>query len=640
MSSKPQAETIAWQLGKAKKQGGGFMCRCPAHEDRNPSLYVADGENGGLILKCHAGCTYSAILAAIKARGLIDSAALLPPRSPESDDGRDELSIIVPVPTSAPNLDWTKLGKSPPTSLYAYRDGAGALLHYVGRWDSAGGRKEIRPVLFGGANNGQGEWALRGFPAPRPLYGLEHLAKNPEAPVLVVEGEKAAEAARSLLPDWVVVSWSGGASSVAKAAWDPLRGRAVTLWPDNDEPGKKAMAEIADKLQSSAQSLRLVSLPAELPAHWDLADQLPPGVDIKAVLASAPLAGTGLRRHIVTAAELLAQPMPPQEFLIEPWLPKNGLAMIWAARGLGKTWFALTLAIAVAAGKDFLGYEVSRGEPVLFIDGEMALDELQQRVRSLCPNPPDKLHILPSEALFRAGAPLNIKEPADQQRVLDAISALERERVRPALIILDNLSSLTAGIDENDNSALDGIIRWLLRMRHSGVTVIFVHHANKSGDQRGASRREDQLNTSIKLEAPKSKEGSPSIHDGAHFIMEFTKTRGRKPRPHSIELKLVQHPDGHMVWAMSTGSRASPQDDVLKAIAEHRPSRQEDLVEVTRRQKGTISRDCTALASVGLIERQPLRLTAAGRKRVLELWPELYHVVAQQGDLGIDRTSI
>ena len=71
------------------------------------------------------------------------------------------------------------------------------------------------------------------------------LAARPDAPVLVCEGEKAADAARPLFPDYVCLSWPGGANAVDKAGWQALAARDVTLWPDLDEPGAACMDKLA-----------------------------------------------------------------------------------------------------------------------------------------------------------------------------------------------------------------------------------------------------------------------------------------------------------------------------------------------------------------------------------------------------------
>ena len=94
-------------------------------------------------------------------------------------------------------------------------------------------------------------------------------------PVLIVEGEKAADAAADRLPGFVAMTWPGGAKAVSKADWSPLAGRRVVVWPDADEPGVKAAADVAKACRAAgAASVAIVSLPPVPPA-WDLADDWP-----------------------------------------------------------------------------------------------------------------------------------------------------------------------------------------------------------------------------------------------------------------------------------------------------------------------------------------------------------------------------
>ncbi len=117
------------------------------------------------------------------------------------------------------------------------------------------------------------------------MYGLEQLKQKPEASVLVVEGEKTAEAAKSLFPDYAVVTWSGGCGAVQKSDWSVLKDRSVTIWPDNDQPGMNAAAKIAEILSKQGNDhVKTVGLPFTLPHKWDLADQLPEGLDEKEIL--------------------------------------------------------------------------------------------------------------------------------------------------------------------------------------------------------------------------------------------------------------------------------------------------------------------------------------------------------------------
>jgi putative DNA primase/helicase len=63
------AETIAYALG-GRKAGSGWTARCPAHEDRTPSLSIRDSNDGKVLVRCHAGCEQVRVIAALRSRGL------------------------------------------------------------------------------------------------------------------------------------------------------------------------------------------------------------------------------------------------------------------------------------------------------------------------------------------------------------------------------------------------------------------------------------------------------------------------------------------------------------------------------------------------------------------------------------------
>jgi hypothetical protein len=194
---------------------------------------------------------------------------------------------------------------------------------------------------------------------------------------------------------------------------------------------------------------------------------------------------------------------------------------------------------------------------VLFIDGEMPLALLRERITQLGAGAEENLDFLPSEILFREGHPLNINDPLSQAAIDELLGDLEAHNRRPELIIFDNLSSLGGGIDENDNSALEAQLRWFLTLRHRGFTVVFIHHAGKSNDQRGASRREDLLDISIKLEAPKPEDNVD--WRGAAFIMTFTKIRGERPEFDRLIMTLRPHPEsGILIFQHDAAIPAPP----------------------------------------------------------------------------------
>ena len=157
---------------------------------------------------------------------------------------------------------------------------------------------------------------------------------------------------------------------------------------------------------------------------------------------------------ILTQEELSMQDIPPREFLLSEWMPKDSFGMVYAPRGVGKSWFCMALAVAVSEGKKrFLGWDLHAQHDVLYVDGEMAQIDLKERFEGLCAAPNPRLHILASEMLYREGNPLSLDFLEEQRAVDDALQYLEERGCRAQLIIFDNLSTLRRSISENDNDA-------------------------------------------------------------------------------------------------------------------------------------------------------------------------------------------
>jgi Protein of unknown function (DUF3631) len=225
--------------------GDGYTARCPAHEDHDPSLSIGE-RDGRVLVHCHAGCAQDVVLDALAARGL------------DVRNGHDRHD----APEAHP-----KLGR--PTAVYDYHDRAGLHVGRVMRFDSVSGKKISQASVSATG------WTWHAMPSPRPLYRLRDLIARPDAPVLVTEGEKAADAARKLWGhDYVCTTWAGGAKAVAKSDWRALDGRSVTLWPDHDEPGREAMRAVAAAVRGQVRLFDPGALGIALPPGWDAADLL------------------------------------------------------------------------------------------------------------------------------------------------------------------------------------------------------------------------------------------------------------------------------------------------------------------------------------------------------------------------------
>lgn len=183
---------------------------------------------------------------------------------------------ILPVPESVPGPPCRHPQYGQYSQAWCYRDAQGRALAYAVRFDTPDG-KAVLPLCYGRYGDKSPQWHWKALPEPRPLYGLQKLASMPDAPVLLVEGEKTADAAQVYFPRHVALTWSGGGKAVSKADFSPIQGREVVIWPDNDEPGFAAALELAKILAGTARSVNIVQPPDTLPPAWDLADQTEPG---------------------------------------------------------------------------------------------------------------------------------------------------------------------------------------------------------------------------------------------------------------------------------------------------------------------------------------------------------------------------
>jgi predicted P-loop ATPase len=210
--------------------------------------------------------------------------------------------VLFPPPSDCepPDFEATQWGK--PQYIWTYRNAEGGVLFHVARYKGKGGGKQFIPFSWNGK-----AWVRKHWPAPRPLYKLSELRRH--TPVLIVEGEKAADAAAEIVKgsNYDVVTWSSGSKAMDKVDWQPIYGRKILLWPDVDvriasseaeckryhvdmndplpnwaQAGVSAMIKIAEKLTEHCPEIKLINIPfddmqvKEVPG-WDAADALRQG---------------------------------------------------------------------------------------------------------------------------------------------------------------------------------------------------------------------------------------------------------------------------------------------------------------------------------------------------------------------------
>jgi len=216
---------------------------CPAHPDgekrRKRSLHVSQGQKVALV-HCKAGCSTEAVLSSLglEWKDLFpnpDSGNHVRMKTPAVQKASNQKDNGQVYPTAKAALLSYGLGK--PDQWWAYQDAEGNPVMVVARWNR-NGEKTYRPVHKTPAG-----WKQGALPPPRPLYNLPAvLNEPPETPIVLVEGEKAAEAAKDI--GFIATTSPNGASNAKHADWTPVTGRKLLILPDNDDAGLRYAEDV------------------------------------------------------------------------------------------------------------------------------------------------------------------------------------------------------------------------------------------------------------------------------------------------------------------------------------------------------------------------------------------------------------
>lgn len=218
--------------------------------------------------------------------------------------------------------------------------------------------------------------------------------------------------------------------------------------------------------------------------------------------------------------KFIALNIPEKQTFLSPWLTEQSISLIAGWRGVGKTWFAMLVLDAVTKGIPFGPWQYGISAPCLYLDGEMPVPDVIERIEAIgTGGRKHPLHVF--SAAYASILGLGRINLLDEKCRAGLKDDLLKKQVK--LWVVDNLASLTPGIDENSKQDWDPINRWLLELRFAGISTILLHHEGKEGQQRGTSAREDNIDISIALQKP----ANYSPEDGARFITHFTKHRIR-----------------------------------------------------------------------------------------------------------------
>ncbi len=294
----------------------------------------------------------------------------------------------------------------------------------------------------------------------------------------------------------------------------------------------------------------------------------------------------------VDADEFMAEDIPEREALMtgpsDPLLYKQSINQLFAHRGTGKTLLALAIAKALATGSEFLKWKCDKAHRVMYIEGELPQKQLQTRIKTVVGQTSGFLKVVTLDKQVKNLIPS--LHTVEGQDLVDSLIRAHQSEV----LILDSISTLTS-FGTNDEENWLSFLRWLMTLRSRGLCIIFLHHAGKSGMQRGHSRSEDQLDVSIKLSRPTDYR----VSEGLRCVLDFDKVREECKDADSLEIQLMTN-NGEAQW-LYTENEDAQKRKVLALLSEGMSER--DVADMTKVPKTTVHR--WKLQTKAMLEDEP-----------------------------------
>ena len=548
------------RLDKVKRlPAGGWIARCPAHQDRNPSLKIDEAADGKALLHCHAGCTTSSILGAL---GLTDTDLF-----PESAGQRREVAV------------------------YTYHDETGTHLYDVVRFEP----KTFRQRRPGGA------WGLGD--TRRVLYRLPHVRQAIERgePVYIVEGEKDADTI--VAAGGIATCNPMGAGKWRDDYTQQLAGlQQAIIVADNDDPGIEHAQQVARSLEQARIAHRIV-MPA---AGKDATDHLRAGRTLDELVPRIPPATTTAIRT-VPLAEFAAATDDVTDPLIgtpdETLLPSDGLLLMYGDGGAGKTTLSIDALAHIASGTPWLNIPIPQPARVLLIENEGPRGPFRRRLAA-------KMaawnHDRFDHNVIVLEEPWTRFTLADQTYRHALATEIDQHQIE--LVIVGPLASLGAkgtGTPDEINE-FDDHVKDLRAHTHRTFALWIVHHENKAGDVSGAWERYPDSLVHIQAQGNgrtrvhwRKVRWSSALHqtsnnlvwtDGASFDIEEQTSRDLRPEI----LQALADGNWHIQSKLAKDELKANQDNVANVL---KTLLNEDLVVFEKGAIGRHNSNCYRLAS-------------------------------------------
>lgn len=500
------ASEFAQHIDGAKQHGEWWSGRCPAHDDKNPSLSWKDGEDGKpVIVKCHAGCSRNAILASL---GMEDH----PPRE-----------SLPPKKSSVAYPYYTIDGKYLAEKVRGYDDSG----KHTTRWRRRNGK--------GGFISGRVKGELY-------LYGLPNLKNVRDGDtVYIAEGEKDVETLRK--HGLVAVSGPDGAghNKFPQEAVKWFAKKKVVIFQDNDEVGKAFAQDEAAAVSKVAESVKLIDLQAlwpDIPEHADISDYLQHFGDgmLPKVLKlidrtpywkssseeqtanSSSIATTVTTKFECFSAEsVLNEYIEPPQFIVQSLLAE-GLTVLAGPPKYGKSFLSMDLCCSVATGKPFLGFSTVQSQ-VLYLCLEDSKGRIKKRLTEV-----NHDNLVAKNLFFVMNA------PDMDNGLFDALEGFLKDHPDCKLIVIDTFQKIRGASSGSDYSYMidsrdGGKLKSFADSHH--LCLLVIHHTAKKRDESdpfncisGTTGLPGAADTNIVLLRNERMEGTTNMYISGRDVVE------------------------------------------------------------------------------------------------------------------------
>jgi hypothetical protein len=361
-------------------------------------------------------------------------------------------------------------------------------------------------------------WYLKRPDGLMPIY-----YKDGDGPVLISEGEKATLGANQLY-EGPTATWHGGVNSWKKADWQPIFGKDIIIWPDNDEAGFKCANELSEYLTENNCSVVIAKVPEALNEKDDLYDAYYRNIYtkesfkeyIESKVSKPKKPSLSLRR----ISDLITNIQEP-EWVIEDIMEKDSVIDIYGAPKSGKSFVAIDMALCSSLGIPWQSHKTVQ-TPIIYLAGE-GQRGIARRVQAWEHYYGHDLH---KSQMFVSDRGVRFLDEKDHLNLINHIHQVADEFGDIGCLYVDTLARNFGAGNENSTEDMNRFIERVDHLKSEfSCCIALIHHTghSSSGRARGSSVLPAAVDAEFAVKRPKD--------EGEEMRVEFTQTLIKDGKP-------------------------------------------------------------------------------------------------------------